>query len=181
MVGPVIVVTGLPGSGKTTLGRRLSAYLGLPMLSLDSVKEALVDHLDVADRFAVRAAAREVITRIVPDCPRGCVIDIWVNPTLDHGEVRDALLNIDSAWFLEVVCIVPADLAIERYAGRPRHQAHLPADQGTIDRIREAASMVGPLGLGPALAVDASRKVDLEPLVAWLRSATHPDGTPDLS
>jgi hypothetical protein len=75
MIGPVIVVTGLPGSGKTTLARQLSASLGLPLLSLDSVKEALVDHVDCDDRIAIRAAARNVIARIVPDCPRGCIMD----------------------------------------------------------------------------------------------------------
>jgi glucokinase len=175
MIGPVIVVTGLPGSGKTTLGRRLSTHLGLPLLTLDSVKEAIVDRLDVADRFAVRAAAREVLARIIPDCPRGCLIDIWVNPVRDHGEVRDALRGLGEARFVEIVCTVSADLAIKRYAGRPRHRAHLPADQGTIDRITEAAPMIGPLGLGPTRAVDTSQEVDLEALVAWLRSVAHPD------
>ncbi|MDQ3095655.1 MAG: ATP-binding protein [Actinomycetota bacterium] len=181
MIEPVIVVTGLPGSGKTTLGRQLSASLGLPLLSLDSVKEAIVDRLDVADRFAVRAAAREVLARIIPDCPHGCLIDIWVNPVRDHGEVRDALRGLGEARFAEIVCTVPAELAIERYADRPRHQAHLPADQGTIDRIREAAPMIGPLGLGPARAVDTSQEVDLESLVAWLRSVEQEGEAPDMS
>ena len=181
MIGPVIVVTGLPGSGKTTLARQLSASLGLPLLSLDSVKEALVDHVDCDDRFAIRAAARNVIARIVPDCPRGCLIDIWVNPVRDHGDVRDALLGLDAAWFLEVVCTVPVELAIERYADRPRHQAHLPADQGTIDRIREAAPVIGPLGLGPARAVDTSQEVDLEALVGWLRSVEQGGRAPGVS
>ncbi|MBA3234283.1 MAG: AAA family ATPase [Propionibacteriales bacterium] len=181
MIGPVIVVTGLPGSGKTTLARQLSTSLGLPLLSLDSVKEALVDRLDVLDRFAVRAAAREVVARIVPDCPRGCIIDIWVNPERDHGEVRGALLRLGDARFLEVVCTVPPDLAIERYAGRPRHQAHLPPDQGTLDRIREAAPKIGTLGLGPTRHVDTSKEVDLASLVAWLHSAEDGRGATQMS
>jgi predicted kinase len=38
----VILVNGLPGSGKTTLARRLGAALGVPVVSKDAVKEALL-------------------------------------------------------------------------------------------------------------------------------------------
>ena len=71
MTAPVIVVSGLPASGKTTLARRLSAALRLPLLSLDTIKEAIVDEITVEDRFAVRSAAREIVARLVQDSPAG--------------------------------------------------------------------------------------------------------------
>jgi predicted kinase len=40
---PLVIVSGAPGSGKTTLATRLSQDLGLPMLDRDALKEALAD------------------------------------------------------------------------------------------------------------------------------------------
>jgi predicted kinase len=45
-----VLVTGLPGSGKTSLATPLAAALGLPMLSKDTIKEALWDALGPGDR-----------------------------------------------------------------------------------------------------------------------------------
>ena len=39
----VVLVNGIPGSGKTTVARRLAAELGLPLFAKDTVKEAMVD------------------------------------------------------------------------------------------------------------------------------------------
>jgi predicted kinase len=48
----LVIVTGAPGSGKTTLATRLSRELGLPMLTKDAIKEAMMETLPVTDREA---------------------------------------------------------------------------------------------------------------------------------
>ena len=49
--GPLLVlVTGLPCSGKTCVASRLSGELGLPMLAKDDIKEALFDALGYGGR-----------------------------------------------------------------------------------------------------------------------------------
>jgi predicted kinase len=45
----VIVITGLPGSGKTTLARELATRWRLPLLAKDLIKEPLLDTLGAAD------------------------------------------------------------------------------------------------------------------------------------
>uniref|UniRef100_UPI002FCA74F6 hypothetical protein n=1 Tax=Aeromicrobium sp. TaxID=1871063 RepID=UPI002FCA74F6 len=108
--GPIVVVTGLPGAGKSSLAGRLRDALGLALFSLDTLKEAVVDGLGPAvpeDRFAVRLAAREAVVRLVRDNPRGCLVDIWINPVRDDSGFADALRGIDGARFAEVVCRVP--------------------------------------------------------------------------
>lgn len=172
MSGPVVLVLGLPASGKTTLARSIGEHLGLPVLSLDSVKEALVESLDpaaTADRFAVRRAARSVLVRLAGEQPRGCVVDIWVNPTRDESDFAGAVRSLP---VVEVVCRVPVEVSLSRYAARDRHPAHLPADADSDRRIREAAPGIGPLGLGPHVEVDTASPVEgeaLARLLDWLR------------
>src|SRR5687768_2133644 len=45
-----VIVTGLPCTGKTTLARRLSADLKLPLICKDDIKETLFDTLGWRDR-----------------------------------------------------------------------------------------------------------------------------------
>lgn len=83
-----VLVTGVPGSGKTSLARDLAPVLHLPLLSMDFVKESLFGSLGVRDRswsLQLRAAALEVIWSLLRDCPDGAVIDVWLNPSRDLG------------------------------------------------------------------------------------------------
>ena len=43
------MVSGAPGTGKSTIARELGAALRLPVLSLDPIKEALADVLGLGD------------------------------------------------------------------------------------------------------------------------------------
>src|ERR1051325_5707184 len=46
----VLIITGPPASGKTTIGRPLASALGLPFLSKDVFKESLFNSLGSKDR-----------------------------------------------------------------------------------------------------------------------------------
>src|SRR5690349_22393578 len=74
-----LILTGLPASGKSTLGRAVAAALGLPMLDKDDILEALFDSLGVGDaewRRRLSRAADEVLRRQAL-ASHGAVLASW--------------------------------------------------------------------------------------------------------
>ena len=76
-----VLVGGWPGSGKTTLSRALAAELGMPLLSKDEVKEALMDALgaptDVEESRRLGRAAVFAVLAAAQGCPGAVVDSTW--------------------------------------------------------------------------------------------------------
>lgn len=172
MAAFTVLVTGVPGSGKTTVARELSVRLGLPLLSMDTIKEQLFTTLGVGDRawaLQLRTASLAVIWSLLPDCPDGAIVDLWLDPERDRGVAQSGLTRAGVGPVLEVLCAPPAPVAAARYAARSRHPGHLPPDEATLTRTREAAELIAPLGLGPTLRLDTSSSVNADQVADWLR------------
>jgi len=157
----LLVVTGVPGSGKTTIGASLATALDVPFISLDVLKAELYDRCVAGpDRHALRLAAEQELADRLNRAEGSFVVDIWIAPGRDTERVA-ALLKHQGKPVVEVLCRVPAEIAVARYARRRRDGPHLPADEPTLQRIREAADVLVPLGIGRCIEVDTSRRVDL--------------------
>ncbi|MBI4941504.1 MAG: AAA family ATPase [Actinobacteria bacterium] len=169
-VAPVLVlVTGAPGAGKTTLAGPLATALGLPLIGKDVVKEALYDALPVppdartpdgalAWSRTLGAAAIRLMWRLAADAPR-VVVETNFRPRDPRDLAHVAGLRRP---VVEVHCACPPDVARRRYADRARDPrrhagahplAALPADA--------YAEFDGPAGLGPVVVVDTTRAVDV--------------------
>ena len=188
VIGPspprtVVLVTGIPGAGKTTVSRALSKALALPLLSKDAIKESLFDELGVKDREwsqQLGAAANRVMWSLLADCPAGAIVDLWLDPIRDVGLGQQGLAQADVQTACEIICECSAELAVQRYAGRARHPGHLPPDETTLQRIRDSSTLMTPLGIGPTKRIDTTGSVDIPDLVEWLRGTAAPKTCADV-
>jgi predicted kinase len=150
----LVLVHGVPGSGKTTLATALAAELGWPHLSKDAVKETLLDALGYVDRAASRrlgAAAGEVCWTVIGASPAPYVLDTWVT---DRAVVVEGLERARIDRVVEVWCHADADVVRERYRSRARHPGHFDADN--LDQLDAWLASAQPLAIGEVIEVDTT-------------------------
>jgi predicted kinase len=155
----LIVVSGAPGTGKSTIAGALGDELRFAVLSLDPIKEALADVLGLGDEDwsnRVGDAAAEVVFRLSAAFPDAVAEGWW------RGARRDRAVA-EFAGAIEVFCHCDPRLAGERATTRiadgRRHPIHRDViNPAMADRVAFLADTVTPLGLGRALiTVDTGR------------------------
>ncbi len=164
-----VVVTGLPGSGKTTLAAPLAARLGVALLAKDTIKETLWDTLGAGDRDwsqRLGGASMDLLWELAAAAP-GAVIDAFIHR--DHQAGLAALA--ERAPVAEVHCACPPDVARDRYARRRRHPCHFDTDQLADRWDTWVAIDAEPLGVGPLLRVDTTAAVDLAAVAGWVQAS----------
>jgi predicted kinase len=168
----LVLVTGPPAAGKTTLAGPLAAGLGLPLIGKDLIKEALFDALGTGDRAWSRrlgAASYEVLFAVASALP-AAVLDANLGP-----EAVPRLHALD-AHLIEVFCRCPPAEIERRFAARAPHRHPGHVDHRLAPEIRDLlARGVDPLRPGgPVLEVDTSRTVDVDVVVTWARAHLGP-------
>ena len=127
-VKSVVLVSGAPGSGKTTIAVPLAAELGLPLLSKDIIKEQLFDTLGAGDGDALSwskrlgAASMELIWTLARLFPEA-VLEANFRP---HSPYERSRISQLSDRVIEVNCVCPFEVASNRYSARSRSGKHHP-------------------------------------------------------
>ena len=168
----VIVVSGAPGTGKSTVAAALATAQQWPLLALDAIKETLADILGLGGEDwsgLLGDAAAEVVFRLSAQFPAAVAEGWW------RGARRERAFGA-FAGAVEVFCYCDPQLAANRMRTRhstARHPIHRDVINPSImDRAATLAASVVPLNLGAALVkVDTGQAGALDRAVAAVKAA----------
>lgn len=165
----VVVVSGPPGSGKTTLARPLAERLGFALLTKDDIKESLYMAMegapgDVGFSRRIGAAAMEVLWALAPHCP-AVVLEANFRTKSDYEREKVTGLLAAGSQIVEVYCRLSREEASRRFAERAREVRHHPAHALAEMPPERMAEYEEPFGMGPVIEVDTRTTVDISRLV----------------
>ena len=172
-----IIVTGIPASGKSTVGHAVAGALALPMLDKDEILETLFNSQGVGNaewRTRLSRAADEALRERALRSGGAVIASWWRHPAsqVESGTPIEWVSSLPGV-VVELHCVCSPHLATERFLSRKRHEGHL-------DRIRSHAEVLasfqqhaalGPLGIGRVVEVNTERSVETGTLLAQIRSA----------
>ena len=179
----LIIVTGRPAAGKSTLAKWLSKELAIPYVSKDNVREILFDGLGWKDREWAQRLGRSAIDvmfyfaemQLGASC--SLILDNTFDPSLSTSRFLDLKIKY-SAETLQIVCDSDQETLFNRFRERAktgkRHPGH--HDDLVFDELRtnlaKGQSAIMKIG-GSVLQVDTTNfaKIDYLTILQQVKAA----------
>ncbi|MCP4790060.1 MAG: ATP-binding protein [Gammaproteobacteria bacterium] len=172
----LIVVSGLPASGKSTLARQLHKALQLPLLDKDDIQAPFVNHLNpstLEQKRLLSTSADEALLTLAKKLHQGIVCSFWHHPgsTIAPGTPAQ-WMRLITGKVLEIYCHCSAATALERLTIRQQiaaiGEAVKSPPAGALAEYNIQIDL-GPLGLTDSITVDTEQPVNLQHLIPKIR------------
>ncbi len=139
MKSTIVIFTGLPGTGKTSLSRQISKSLRVPLIAKDDIKEIMYDKIGWSDKEFSGKLARatlEIMNYVTTqhlESGDSIILESNYSPKLASEKFKEWQTNYGCK-IIQIVCQTEVEVLAKRYFDRQntnRHPGHL--DSGTID------------------------------------------------
>jgi predicted kinase len=178
-----VLISGLPGSEKTTLARRLAPALQLPLIDKDDILERLFESKGTGDAAWRRKSSREsdaILQREATASSGAILVSFWRL----HGMPSDSGTPADWVSVLSrrignavvnVHCTCALETAAERFLQRKRHPGHLDGAASYPEFLASLQKLarLGPLDIGHRVLVNALQDPNLEDVVREIQLHHH--------
>ena len=179
----LIIVLGLPATGKTQLAQKIAAEFHMPLISKDDIKEIIFDGLGWHDREWSKKAGRttfaliDYILEAQLKAGNSVMVESPYDPTFQNEKLQrwQRLYHFNA---IQILCYAEGSVFLERFIQRSnsqeRHPGHVDADN--VDEFRERI-LKGKAELldiqGAVIEVDTTdfNKVDEAKIFSQIRQA----------
>lgn len=167
----LVMVNGVPASGKSAIAHALCETTGWPVLTLDTVKNPFLELIEDVDRpfnrILGRASYKSIFSIIKESAPGSTfVVDAWFGfQPIEVLRSHIAMAGITE--IAEIWCHAPPDVIGERYG--QRSAGRLPGHPGLayVPELIELARNAQPCRIGPVLEVKTTEPADVAEIGAW--------------
>jgi len=168
----LLVVTGMPSSGKTTVAEDLAGRLGLPLIAKDAIKESLYESLgaeDVSASARLGTAAYALIFGLART-----MLASGVSLIVEANFFRDQepdFASLPDHRLVQIHCEAPLAVVLQRYGNRSRHAGHHDGEKIKELPARFESGAHSPLTLqGELIQLDTTEPVELDALAERIRA-----------
>lgn len=129
----LIIITGLPGTGKTSLGKRIAEEFHFPFICKDDFKELLFDSLGSKDRDwskKIGIASYDILYHVAKEilkADKPLIIETNFDPEFANQRVNELQEKYNCTPF-QIRCISDGEILFRRFKDRAnteeRHEGH---------------------------------------------------------
>lgn len=177
----LILVNGIPASGKSYITNQIAAFFNLPVLSIDEIKEPfMVQFADRIDRPLNRQLGYSAYTamfNIVKDSPSKTVfiLDAWFG-FRDKSVLAEYLSLCGCESVMEIWNQISPARVAARYSERCHCRVKGHPGKEYIPELIALAEKAQPMAFGPVFTVDQDKDIETERLISWVgERLKHPE------